>query len=135
MSKHRPLVFIELNTGCYVCVSHKTNQDGYFRWNIGNRTLKMFHRLIWEACNGNIPEGHEINHLCGNRSCQNIDHMECIPGEEHVIKTNKERFLDRYQEALKYWEKTGCTGTALGKAFGVSFSSGCKWVRRWSETH
>lgn len=59
----------------------------------------MFHRIIWKMHKGSIPEGHEINHLCHNRACSNVDHMECIEGTEHAIKSNQERWIrDDYQK-------------------------------------
>jgi hypothetical protein len=68
----------------------KLNVDGYFRkrW---HPEMEMFHRFMWRAHKGPIPEGHEINHLCGNRACQNVNHMECIDGLEHAVKTNRDR--------------------------------------------
>lgn len=98
--RRRCLEFIELDTGCYVCVSHKTNPDGYLRWNTGNgNKLEMFHRIIWKMHKGPIPEGYEIDHLCHNRACLNVDHMECIDGSEHAIKSNKERWVrDDFQK-------------------------------------
>jgi len=135
MSKRRPLKFIELDTGCYVCVSHKTNPDGYLRWNSGDRHLHLFHRVIWQEANGPIPDGYEINHMCGNRSCQNLRHLECISGTAHTIKTNQNRYVKRKDDAHVYWRDTHCTGTHLGEVFGVSFATGCGWIRNWSETH
>lgn len=53
----------------------------------------MFHRIIWEMKWGVIPDGHEINHLCHNRGCCNIDHLECLDGTEHAVLGNRERWL------------------------------------------
>ncbi len=92
----RPLSFATLPTGCYVNTSHKVNSDGYFRYNLGGRINgkpKMFHRIMWELANGPIPDGHEINHLCNNRGCCNVEHLECISGHDHKVLTNKERWM------------------------------------------
>lgn len=80
------LRFHKMPTGCVVCVSHKRNHDGYFRYSIGSsrkgeKKCFMFHRWVWERHRGPIPEGYEIEHL------------QCIPKREHIIKTNKERKL------------------------------------------
>ena len=132
--RKRSLRFVELDTGCYVCVSHKTNHDGYLRMNIGNRNLKMFHRIMWKMHRGSIPADYEINHLCGNRACQNIDHMECIPGKEHAVLTNQTRYLARKNEAIDFWKKTGCSGTKLSEHFNVSPSATCKWIKEARES-
>lgn len=94
-NKPRSLLFRQLPTGCWVCVSHQANADGYFRYRLGGRAgvILMFHRLMWEHHYGPIPEGHEINHICHNRGCCNIDHLECIDGTEHTRLSNQERWL------------------------------------------
>lgn len=127
----KPLVFVTTEDGCYIPLSHKLNQDGYFRKRWGD-TLEMFHRFIWRARKGEIPEGYEINHLCGNRACQNIEHLECISGHEHAIKTNKERYSYIHTEAFKKWKETQCSPTELSKEYGWS---AYKWVRQWKENN
>lgn len=93
------LRFHKMPTGCIVCVSHKKNQDGYFRYTVGSsrkpkeRKAFMFHRWVWEQHRGEIPEGYEIDHLCRNRGCCNIEHLQRISGKEHAVKTNRERKL------------------------------------------
>jgi hypothetical protein len=82
--------FAEFDGGCMVPMNFKLNADGYFR-KLFKDGHEMFHRFIWRARKGPIPEGFEINHLCGNRACQNVEHMECIHGSEHASKTNMER--------------------------------------------
>ena len=91
----RPLRFVQLPTSCWVVASHKVNPDGYFRYNLGGRINGkplMFHRIMWELKRGPIPEGFEINHLCSNRGCCNVEHLECIDGTEHAILGNKQRW-------------------------------------------
>lgn len=91
----RPLEFARLPTDCWVCVSHKPNVDGYFRYRLhGRKTGQfwMFHRLMWVLKKGPIPAGYEINHLCNNRGCCNIDHLECIPGDVHASQSNEDRW-------------------------------------------
>ena len=80
--------------GCIIPTQHKLNKDGYFRRNMkwkGVKRLYMFHRIVWEATYGNIPEGFEVDHRCHNRACCNIKHLQCIDGSEHAILSNKER--------------------------------------------
>lgn len=41
-------------------------KDGYLRvglWKDGNQKWFLVHRLVWEAFNGEIPEGMEVNHI------------------------------------------------------------------------
>ena len=100
MGKHSALLFRQLPTGCWIVVNKKTNKDGYFRkrWVNG---FEMFHRFIWRAHHGDIPVGHEINHKCHNRGCCNIEHLECLSRNEHLVMTNKERWLNPSGKTLK----------------------------------
>lgn len=95
MNKPRPLQFVQLPTGCWICASHLTNQDGYFRYYIRGHQEKpeMFHRSIWRLRKGPIPDGFEINHTCHNRGCCNIEHLECIGGADHAKLSNEERWM------------------------------------------
>ena len=118
-------------SGCLLQDSHKLNKDGYFRKRILG-DLMMYHRYAWEKENGPIPEGYEINHLCKNRGCSNVAHLECISGEAHAILTNKERYKSRQDSAKELWETNpSITGTKLGELYGVSFSAACGWIREW----
>lgn len=119
--------FIEFDGGCQVPLNMRMNKDGYFRkrW---HPDIEMFHRFIWRARKGEIPEGYEINHLCQNRACQNVEHMECIDGTEHAVKTNVGRYTHIHEEARKVWESTKCKATDLAKIYGWSAYG---WVRQW----
>lgn len=44
----------------------------------------LIHRLIWEAVNGAIPEGMEINHLDENPSNNVISNLSCVSHLENV---------------------------------------------------
>ena len=133
----KPIVYEKTATGCIVPTSHKLNADGYFRTRDdrytgkGRKPLIMNHRLVWEKAHGPIPEGYEINHMCGNRACCNLEHLELLDRNTHLVMTNEERYVSRKAEAKIYWLKTRCTGTHLGEQFGVSFSTACKWIREW----
>lgn len=135
--RSKPLKLKRLENGCIIPTSHKLNKDGYFRYHRpeltkGRKPLVMFHRLVWEKSYGKIPEGYEIDHICRNRACCNIKHLQMLEGSDHAIKGNKIRYTDRKAEAKAYWNNhKDISGTALASLFCVSFSSGCKWIREW----
>ena len=124
--------FVELDTGCFVPVSHLLNADGYLRkrWADG---AEMFHRFIYRAHHDlpEVPEGYEVDHVCRNRPCCNPKHLRLLDRNTHLVLTNRQRYADRHAAARAHWETTKCTGTALADVFGVSFSIGCKWIRDW----
>lgn len=133
----KEIILETTESGCIVPTSHKLNKDGYFRTRDyrytgrGRKPLVFYHRLIWEETNGDIPDGYEIDHRCRNRACCNIEHLQVLSNIDHRVKTNNERYSERKLEAREYWLKTGCSGTELSQLYGVSQSSGCKWIREW----
>lgn len=138
MSRQPFILFVSTDKGCIVPLSHKLNADGYFRTvdfrykGRGHAPKIMYHRYIWETAKGAIPAGYEIDHLCRNRACCNIEHLQCIPIGEHKKKHNSTRYAERQNKAYKYWlEHSNISGTKLGALFDVSFGTACKWVRKW----
>ena len=124
--------------GCFVPVNRKLNQDGYFRkrWGSsrkGKPQFEMFHRFIYRAHYGEIPEGQEVHHKCGNRACCNPKHLELVCKVAHKAAHNKTRYAPRKQSAKEYWMEHRCTGTRLADVFDVSFSMGCSWIREWKK--
>lgn len=132
----KPLILKKLDNGCIVPTSHKLNADGYFRYHIphkgkGRSPLVMYHHYVWEQTYGKIPDGYEIDHICKNRACCNLEHLQMLEGSEHAKKDNHLRNKKRKDKAKEYWMKNHCTGTALATLFGVSFSTTCRWIREW----
>lgn len=134
----KQLVLKELSNGCIIPLSHKLNQDGYFRCRDprytgkGRAPLIMYHRYVWEITHGVIPDGYEIDHLCHNRACCNIQHLRCIEGVQHTINHNKTRYKEREERAKEYWlSHENVTGTDLASLFCVTFSTGSRWIRKW----
>ena len=38
----------------------------------------MYHRYVWENEHGLIPRDYEIDHICKNRACCNIEHLQML---------------------------------------------------------
>jgi hypothetical protein len=53
------------------------DRSGYGKFKAGKQTTGA-HRASWLARKGPIPEGLVIDHLCRNRACINVDHMEPV---------------------------------------------------------
>ncbi|PZQ78030.1 MAG: HNH endonuclease [Variovorax paradoxus] len=115
------------------------NKDGYVRiWDRPKPeggTLVMRHRWFWELQKGPIPKGYEINHLCKNRRCCNIEHLECIEGGLHASKSNRERYLEEYLKFKQFYYLCGEDSFFTQKEWGERFdrSQACisKWVKRY----
>lgn len=133
----KKLILKQLDTGCIIPVSHKLNPDGYFRYTIrnpngkGRGKLIMYHRYIWEQKYGKIPEGYEIDHICRNRACCNIEHLQMLEGHDHAVKGNKTRYKERKEKAKAHWLQTKCSGVVLASLFEVCPDTACSWIREW----
>jgi len=46
----------------------------------------LAHREEWKKVNGIIPEGLVIDHLCRNRKCVNVNHMEVVTRGENTLR-------------------------------------------------
>lgn len=63
------------NSGNYLRVSCNYNLSGkHF----------LVHRMVWEAFNGPIPEGYDIDHLDGNPHNNNLDNLEPVEHQENI---------------------------------------------------
>lgn len=53
-----------------------------------NGKMGYAHRFAYQQAKGAIPEGLEIDHLCGVRNCVNPDHLEAVTHRENVLRGN-----------------------------------------------
>jgi hypothetical protein len=59
-------------------------RDGYVRLGGGRNGYLYAHRVIWEAVNGLIPAGLEIDHVNGNKADNRIRNLELVTRRENV---------------------------------------------------
>ena len=55
------------------------------RKNGGKSTLYRIHRVVYELLKGPISWGMQIDHLCRNRACYEIDHLRVVTPRENVL--------------------------------------------------
>ena len=58
--------------GC-ILATGRTDRDGYV---FHGRTRA--HTVAWEAANGPVPDGMELDHLCRRRNCVSLHHLELV---------------------------------------------------------
>ena len=61
-----------------------TNHWGYGRTAVGGGKQRVVHHLAWEQANGPIPPGKELDHICFNRACINVDHLRPVTKSENA---------------------------------------------------
>jgi hypothetical protein len=59
------------------------NRGGYGVTRIGNTTTSA-HRLAWIKANGPLSDELEVDHLCRNRLCVNLEHLEPVTRSENT---------------------------------------------------
>lgn len=77
------------DSGCVEWIGGETTTGyGQIYPGPGARVAKyLAHRWSYEYHTGTpIPAGHEIDHLCGNRSCVNPDHLEPVTHAENLMR-------------------------------------------------
>lgn len=57
--------------------------EGYGRLT-GTGHHRYAHRAAWEQANGPIPAGMQIDHLCRNRRCVEVTHLEAVTQAENL---------------------------------------------------
>lgn len=71
--------------GCWLWQRHLTDR-GYGLVQIKGRARRA-HRVSYEAFVGPIPEGLEIDHLCGVRACVNPSHLQPVTHRTNCLRS------------------------------------------------
>lgn len=69
--------------GCLMWIG-RIAPDGYGRYYSGQSA----HRCAYVFAKGPIPEGLEIDHLCGNRACVEPAHLEPVTHRENLLRSS-----------------------------------------------
>ena len=62
------------------------NSNGYGTVTLSGGRNTTAQRWIWEKHNGPVPEGMEVDHLCDERACWEILHLQLLTHQENVLK-------------------------------------------------
>lgn len=119
-------------------LKHSVSRTGYHRiaayWPKvdGSPWQKRFlvHRIVWEAVNGEIPEGLQINHLNGIKSDNRIDNLEVVTASENVrhafatglrvpVRGHFKLTEDQVREIRRDYKRGEVTLKMLGDRYGV----------------
>ena len=78
-------MFVAMPNGCWLWT--RSTRAGYGRWTRRDEhENRVAHLVIWEALNGPVPDGLELDHLCRVRCCVNPGHLELVTHSENVLR-------------------------------------------------
>lgn len=121
---------------CIVPVSHKPDNKGYVRLvprdGTGDRARPL-HRTVFLSRNGPdaIPEGYEIDHICGRRSCCNPSHLRLLSVSDHKRLTAAYRYADRKEAVWADWTYYRSSPAELAERHGFKAKTIAQWIPGW----
>jgi hypothetical protein len=116
---------INWSKGCTTAGYGETFRDGKVRY---------AHRLAWEAEHGPIPDGLTVHHLCENRRCINVAHMELLRRDDHAGGAGHGKLSREQAREIRALVAAGAKQQPVADTFGVSASlismiaSGRRWA-------
>lgn len=84
--------------GCQVWTGY-IDKDGYgyiFIRESGKSLNKRISRFVYERAKGPIPPGLQIDHICRNRACVNLEHLALVTLAENVRRGVSNRTLRKF---------------------------------------
>lgn len=123
-----PYQTIDLGYGtlCWVWQRHVT-RHGY-----GTIGSKLAHRVFYERYRGTIPQGYDIDHVCGVRSCVNPTHLEAVSRADNVRRGKSAKLTP---DAVRQIRVSGENSHKLARRYGVhiKYISKVRSGRVWSD--
>ena len=134
----KPIQYIITEKGCFNCISHRLDQDGYPKVERKRKEWRM-NRYIYTIMFGEIPEGMVVRHKCDNPTCINPAHLELGTIQDNNYdkilrgRQNKgdHRLSKEIIKAIK--QDNSCSAMQLSKKYNISYHTVRKIKR--GETH
>ena len=90
--RHMPLrerllsrLLIDPDSDCVVWSGSHNPKTGYGQIQDQGKN-KLVHRVMYEMFAGPVPDGLELDHLCRNKLCANVSHLEAVT---HQVNTQR----------------------------------------------
>jgi hypothetical protein len=75
---------VSADNGCLVFTGKRTKWGYGMIWT--SQHMRVAHRVLWEVERGPIDPKLELDHLCRNRACCNLDHLEIVTHRENTMR-------------------------------------------------
>lgn len=76
-----------LRDGGYSTNAPEKTYDTYLKVSISRMSPQYVHRLVYAAFVGNIPDGHEINHINMLKFDNRLSNLECVTRQQNAAWT------------------------------------------------
>lgn len=90
-----------MNTPCINAIypEYSFSNDGRPRkWSPRRGNVASAITVLWEAKYGSISKGHEPDHLCKNKVCINLDHVEIVTSWENNARGHRKLTIEQVRE-------------------------------------
>jgi hypothetical protein len=98
-----------------------TDKDGYgrFYWDRNKPSIPAY-QAAWILANGPIPQGLEPDHLCRNRLCVRVEHLELVTSQINTTRALAKLTEDQVRQ-IRTDLTNGVSKASLARIYGVSF--------------
>ena len=104
---------------------YKLGKDGagYVLFTIteGRKTIQRtrLHRVVWEAFNGKIPQGMEVDHMDDDRSNNDLSNLRLLTKGQNISRA-KRLLSNKQMETIKYLKSLGYRQVDIAEEVGCS---------------
>ena len=132
-----PVNLVVKDYGCIADVAHKVDENQYLPWNRqvnGIAKNDYAHRVVFRAHHGadSLNDGLEVDHICGNTYCLNIDHLHPVEKSFNVSQARIYAENRKVIQAEFYWhERSRCDAAELAEVMKISKSRATSLIKEW----
>lgn len=81
---------VEKTITCWLWFGAKTRGGYGSCGRPGTGTTMLAHRRAWEMVNGPVPKGMCLDHICRNRNCVRVEHLDLTTIRENTLRGNNQ---------------------------------------------
>lgn len=71
---------------CWLWTGHRNAPGRYGHLRVGGGKKMLAHRFAWIELRGPVPDGMELDHLCGNVLCVNPSHLQPVSHRINILR-------------------------------------------------